>query len=366
MVSACQRSVLCCRVCFPAANSAVMMNWRSSSSGGKARARFCTNSRTCTVPTWESSPVATADSGASILGFSTIQPGGFDAVCDGVGVALCVHPCPVRTDGEHTTIAMPPTPSPVRRSAGTAVVVTGRRWRRLVGISALVFVAAVIAASIGVTLSRPRTDDGTGAKTSTETSSLVTNANVDSVGMLNALTSNDVVARGAVLVAPATRVLTYLHGRGEALSIVTPADGIRMAYLDWQSLNWNDPTVTVRAMADAGYNVIALAFYTSIGTQDAVQAWDSLSAAAQAAAVAYAHSKGAVVLLSVGGSTGELSDSAVSFRVCAAYASGEYYDLSRAATRCRALVDQLLNSLAVLVRVCAPYARCRERVSCMV
>ena len=72
----------------------------------------------------------------------------------------------------------------------------------------------------------------------------------------------------------------------------------------WQ-IDWNDPTNTVRAMADAGFNVIILAFYLSSGgAVDAVQAWAGLSDAARAASVAYAHSVGAIVMLSAGGATG--------------------------------------------------------------
>ena len=73
-------------------------------------------------------------------------------------------------------------------------------------------------------------------------------------------------------------------------------------------VNWNDPTTNVRTMADAGYNVIILAFYLSTtGAVDVALSWAALPAATIAAGVAYAHSRGAIVMLSAGGSTGECS-----------------------------------------------------------
>ena len=102
---------------------------------------------------------------------------------------------------------------------------------------------------------------------------------------------------------PGTRILNYLHARGEALSITTPS-AIKTVYIDWRGVDWNDPTTNVKAMVDAGFNVIILAFYMTSGPVDVVQAWAGLSSTKRASSVAYAHSKGAIVLMAVGGSTG--------------------------------------------------------------
>jgi hypothetical protein len=75
-------------------------------------------------------------------------------------------------------------------------------------------------------------------------------------------------------------------------------------YIDWRGVDWNDPTTNVKAMVDAGFNVIILAFYMTSGPVDVVQAWAGLSSTKRASSVAYAHSKGAIVLMAVGGSTG--------------------------------------------------------------
>lgn len=71
------------------------------------------------------------------------------------------------------------------------------------------------------------------------------------------------------------------------------------------AVSWSRPDTTIRAMADAGYNVIIMAFYLSdSGAVDFASAWTTaIGDTERAAAVAYAHSKGAVVLMSVGGAT---------------------------------------------------------------
>lgn len=70
-------------------------------------------------------------------------------------------------------------------------------------------------------------------------------------------------------------------------------------------MNWTRPDTTIRAMADGGYNVIIMAFYmSSSGASDFFGAWTTaITDAQRAAAVAYAHSKGALVFMSVGGAT---------------------------------------------------------------
>jgi hypothetical protein len=99
------------------------------------------------------------------------------------------------------------------------------------------------------------------------------------------------------------RILDYLHGRGEALNITAPAP-VKSFYIDYRDLSWSNPEVTVRRMVDGGVNVVLLAFWLGgIGAVDAAGAWGGVPKATQAATIAYAHSKGAVVLVSAGGAT---------------------------------------------------------------
>lgn len=135
------------------------------------------------------------------------------------------------------------------------------------------------------------------------------------------------------------RILDYLHGRGEAVDMTAAAASpIKAVYADYRdsecnhnvsawltenmrrpsilsfpswprgfdhAVSWSRPDTTIRAMADAGYNVIIMAFYlSSSGAVDFVGAWTTaIGDAERAAAVAYAHSKGAILLMSVGGTT---------------------------------------------------------------
>eukprot|EP01116_Phalansterium_solitarium_P019219 TRINITY_DN5305_c0_g1_i2.p1 TRINITY_DN5305_c0_g1~~TRINITY_DN5305_c0_g1_i2.p1 ORF type:complete len:331 (-),score=68.28 TRINITY_DN5305_c0_g1_i2:75-1067(-) len=80
---------------------------------------------------------------------------------------------------------------------------------------------------------------------------------------------------------------------------------LKVVYIDWQDVNWNDPASNVKQIADAGYNVIILGFYLTDGPTDMAQAWSSASASSRAAAVSYVHAKGGAVLVSAGGSTGD-------------------------------------------------------------
>lgn len=109
-------------------------------------------------------------------------------------------------------------------------------------------------------------------------------------------------AAAAAAPPPNRLILDYLHSRGEALSVTAGAP-VRAVYIDWRAVNWNAPDQNVKDIVDAGFNVVLLAFYLMSGPTDMLQAWASLSAAKQQAAVAYAHSKGAVVMLTAAGST---------------------------------------------------------------
>jgi len=89
---------------------------------------------------------------------------------------------------------------------------------------------------------------------------------------------------------------------GAGTQVVLPSPR-RVLYIDYRDINWSSPTSTVTAAVDAGYNVIVLAFLLSSSAADMAGAWQGAGAAAQIAAVSYAHSKGAVVMISAAGST---------------------------------------------------------------
>lgn len=99
------------------------------------------------------------------------------------------------------------------------------------------------------------------------------------------------------------RILDYLHARGEALDITAPSP-VKAVYVNARGVDWENPDVVVRTMADAGVSMIILAFYLSdLGAVDLPGVWEKMTPARQIAAVAYAHARGAVVLVSAGGST---------------------------------------------------------------
>jgi len=74
-------------------------------------------------------------------------------------------------------------------------------------------------------------------------------------------------------------------------------------YTDYRDIDWSSPWNTVKSAVDAGYNVILLAFLLSTTAADMAQVWFTAGAAAQLAALRYAHGKGAVLMVSAGGST---------------------------------------------------------------
>jgi len=81
-----------------------------------------------------------------------------------------------------------------------------------------------------------------------------------------------------------------------------PNGPLKALYID-EGINWNDPSTTFKAVVDAGYNLVILAFYVSGKAADAAAAWAQLSSAQQNETVAYAHSKGARITVSAGGAT---------------------------------------------------------------
>jgi hypothetical protein len=78
---------------------------------------------------------------------------------------------------------------------------------------------------------------------------------------------------------------------------------VKAIYIDYQGFSWANPTDAIKSVADAGFNLIILAFYLNSGPADMTQAWQGASDAAKKAAVDYAHSKGAYVTVSAGGAT---------------------------------------------------------------
>ena len=78
---------------------------------------------------------------------------------------------------------------------------------------------------------------------------------------------------------------------------------ISLSFLAY-AVDQNDPGTNIRQAVDAGFNVVLLAFYLTSGAVDAALAWANVSPSSRAATIAYAHARGAVVMLSLGGATG--------------------------------------------------------------
>jgi len=78
---------------------------------------------------------------------------------------------------------------------------------------------------------------------------------------------------------------------------------IKAIYIDWH-LDWSAPQSSLLSAVNDGYNVVIISFYLSSGSAaDFAQAWAELNATTKQSTIAAAHSKGAVVTVSLGGST---------------------------------------------------------------
>jgi chitinase len=79
----------------------------------------------------------------------------------------------------------------------------------------------------------------------------------------------------------------------------------KVIYMSYTGINYNNFTQTVVSAVDSGYNVLIMSFYVVVNhaSADSALLWDQLGAAGQANALAYVHSKGGCVLMSVGGAT---------------------------------------------------------------
>jgi chitinase len=65
--------------------------------------------------------------------------------------------------------------------------------------------------------------------------------------------------------------------------------------------NWDSPQTSIIGAANAGFNVIILAFYMHTGPSDFLTAWEGLSSSTKQSTISTIHSKGAVLLVSFGG-----------------------------------------------------------------
>jgi len=65
--------------------------------------------------------------------------------------------------------------------------------------------------------------------------------------------------------------------------------------------NWNAPQKSIVGAADAGFNVIILAFYMHTGPSDFLTAWEGLDSGTKNQTVSTLHSKGASLIVSFGG-----------------------------------------------------------------
>jgi len=81
-----------------------------------------------------------------------------------------------------------------------------------------------------------------------------------------------------------------------------PNGPLKCIYID-SGINWQDPSTTFKQVADAGYNLIILAFNVDNKPYDAAAAWAQLSDQVQNSTASYIHSKGARITISAGGGT---------------------------------------------------------------
>jgi len=100
-------------------------------------------------------------------------------------------------------------------------------------------------------------------------------------------------------------IASILLGLCIASSMVSAVQApYKVIYIDFRNVNWNNGAQTVLDAADAGFNVIILAFYmSSAGPADMAQVWATLPDATKAETMSQVHAKGAIVLVAVGGAT---------------------------------------------------------------
>jgi hypothetical protein len=82
-----------------------------------------------------------------------------------------------------------------------------------------------------------------------------------------------------------------------------PPVPMKAIYIDYKNINYNSPEKTVTAAADAGFNVIILAFFLSSGPVDMALVWQGMPDATKIATMDALHARGVFVVVSFGGAT---------------------------------------------------------------
>ena len=146
--------------------------------------------------------------------------------------------------------------------------------------------------------------------------------NVYQLGFLCACLSSLLLINVQCLETPGVRILKYLHARGESMWITLPQVCSQAHFVFLRLGTRGDQTYcrlqpvkgvylldgytggvdqTVISAVAQGYNMILISFLTTAGLAGACRDWQLLNSSARSTAVEYAHSNGAVLLLSVGG-----------------------------------------------------------------
>jgi len=109
---------------------------------------------------------------------------------------------------------------------------------------------------------------------------------------------------GSISNAELSIATPFEHQNVTLLGNVSIAGAYRVIYIDFRNVNWNNPEQTVLAAVTTGFNVVILAFYLSgSGAADMALAWQGVPAATKQSTMQAVHSRGAVVLVSMGGAT---------------------------------------------------------------
>eukprot|EP00026_Physarum_polycephalum_P013920 Phypoly_transcript_14380.p1 GENE.Phypoly_transcript_14380~~Phypoly_transcript_14380.p1 ORF type:complete len:310 (-),score=55.62 Phypoly_transcript_14380:67-972(-) len=99
-----------------------------------------------------------------------------------------------------------------------------------------------------------------------------------------------------------TSVLVALLLVSQVLGQAWPNGPVKALYID-DGIDWDNPSATFKQVIDSGYNLLVLAFLVSGQQYDAAAAWDQIGSSGQQSTIAYAHSKGARIIVSAGGDT---------------------------------------------------------------
>jgi len=91
-----------------------------------------------------------------------------------------------------------------------------------------------------------------------------------------------------------------LFGALSPVALAWPNGPLKAIYIDI-GIDWNDPSTTFKSVADAGYNLLILAFMVSGKPYDAQAAWAQITNQQEVAS--YIHGKNARITVSAGGST---------------------------------------------------------------